>query len=431
MKPGIENTKTKSIIWGISPWSGFWSMGEGAGTPSYYYGITALANAGHEIHLFALNDSISKEEETYEGIYIHRFKVPLEKQIRALQGIVRRIKYLGFIGTGLLQLLYVSLYTLAAIRRARKEKKAYPSLIYAYGSSSAPAAWILSRSYHIPNITRLFGTFITSQDLSSHLRLLLKWHEVLAFKIPCKYLIVTNDGTQGDKAAQKLGVPNERLKFWRNGVNKSMYNPSFDSDKFRRELGLELSSKIVLAVSRLVGWKRLERLIKAIPSIASQHKKVVFLIVGDGPERGTLERLSQSLAVNKHIRFVGAVTHERVADYMNVADIFVSVNDFGNVSNGLYEAMVCGKCIVVLEGGDTGQLIQDNLTGRLIKTGDEEEINGELSKAIIDVLEDDELKTRLGENARIYAQEHFQTWEERTAMEVKLVEELVGKGGVE
>jgi len=166
-----------------------------------------------------------------------------------------------------------------------------------------------------------------------------------------------------------------------------------------------------------------------VPSVVSQRKDVVFFIVGDGPEREKLERLSLDLGANGYVRFVGAVTHEKVASHMNAADVFVSVNDFGNVSNGLYEAMVCGKCIVVLEGGDTGQLIQDNLTGRLIKTGDEEEINGELSKAIIDVLEDDELKTRLGNNARIYAQQHFQTWQERIEMEVKLIQELADKEG--
>ena len=405
-------------------------MGKGGGTPILYYTLKALVNAGYKVHLFALNDGISKEEETYEGIYFHRFKVPLEKQIRAFQAILGRIKYLGFIGTWLLQLLYVLLYTLAAIKRARREgKKAPPSLIYAYSSYSAPAAWILSRSYHIPNITRLFGTFITSRDISSRLRLLLKWQEVLAFKVPCKYLIVTNDGTQGDKAAQKLGIPNERLKFWRNGVNKSIYNPSFDVTDLKKGLGFEPSSKIVLTVNRLVGWKHQERLIKAVPSIAAQHEQVHFLIVGDGPEKANLERLNQDLEISKYVRFLGAVTHEKVGDYMNAADIFVLVNDFSNVSNGLYEAMVCGKCIVTLDKGDTGELINDGETGRLIRAGDEDEIVSDLSRTIVDALDDEGVRTRLGENARIYAQEHFQTWEERTAMEVKLVEELVGKGG--
>ncbi|MCK4245393.1 MAG: glycosyltransferase family 4 protein, partial [Candidatus Omnitrophica bacterium] len=132
----------------------------------------------------------------------------------------------------------------------------------------------------------------------------------------------------------------------------------------------------------------------------------------------------------KYVRFVGAVTLEKVADYMNAADIFVLVNDFSNVSNGLYEAMVCGKCIVTLDNGDTRELIEDGKTGRLIRAGNEDEIVNELSKAILDVLEDDELRARLGENARIYAQEHFQTWEERMAMEARLIKELVGKGGV-
>ena len=424
MKPRAENAK--SIIWGISPWGSFWVMGERKGMPSYYYGVKAFVDAGCEFHLFAPNDGASKTEETYEGIYIHRFKVPMERPIRAVQARLRRIKYLGPIGTNLLQFLYVSLYTLAAVRRVRRQrKKARPSIIYAYTSYSAPAAWILGGCYHIPNITRLFGVMDLYKALSSPLWRLSQWQGVLEFKLPCKYLIVTNDGTQGDKAAQKLGVPAERLKFWRNGVNKHMCNPDFDSDKFKRELGFKSRNRIILTVGRLVGNKRKERLIKAVPSIVSQHKEVVFLIVGDGPEREKLEKLSQNLGVSKYVRFMGAVTLERVADYMNAADIFVSVNDFTNANNPSMEAMVCGKCVVALDTGGTAELIQNNLTGKLIRAGGEEEIAFALAKAIVDVLEDDELRTRLGENARIYAQEHFQTWEERVAMEIRLIEGLL------
>lgn len=429
MKSGTKNTKGKPIIWQISPWGSFWSMGEGKGMPSYYYGVKAFVDAGYEVHLFVLDDGTSKREEVYQGIHIHRFKVPMERAIRALQARLGRVRYLGLIGTNLLQFLYLLLYTLSAIRRARREgKKAHPSLIYAYSSYSAPAAYILSKFYHIPNITRLFGIMGLYQALSSPLRSLLEWQGILAFKLPCKYLIVTDDGTRGDKAAGRLGVPDDRLKFWRNGVNKGMHNSDFDSDKFKKELGLEPSNKIILSVSRLVGNKRKERLIKAAPSIISQHKEVVLLIVGDGSEREKLERLSQDLGVKECVRFIGAVTLEEVADYMSAADIFVLVNDFSNVSNGVYEAMVCGKCIVTLDKGDTGELIQDNLTGRLIEAESEDEIVTELSKAIVDVLEDDELRARLGENARIYAEEHFQTWEERVAMEVNLIEDWLRRG---
>lgn len=425
----MQNAKTKFIIWGISPWAHLWSMGEHQGYAGFYQVLKALINAGHEIQLFSLNDGTSKAEETYEGIHIHRFKVPMERSIRAVQIRLGRIKYLGLIGTNLFQFLYLSLYTLSVIKRAGKDgKKARPSLIYAYSAYDAPAAYILSRLYHIPNITKLFGTFITSQALSSPLRLSLKWQEVLAFKLPCKYLIILNDGTQGDKVAQRLGVPAERLKFWRDGVKQEMRDPDFDSDKFKEEQGLEPFLRVILAVSRLAGWKRLERLINAVPSVVSEYKNVVFLIVGDGPERENLERLSRSSGVNKYVRFVSAVTHEKVADYMNAADIFVSVNDLSNVSNGLLEAMVYSKCIVTLDNGDTGELIQDNQTGKLIRIGNEDEIVAGLSKTIIDVLEDDGLRARLGKNARIYAQEHFQTWGERTTMEVRLIEKLVGKG---
>ena len=426
MKADLEEASL--IVWVISPWSGYWSMGTGAGMPSLYYHLQALVDAGYEVHLFALNDGFSSAEEVCEGIRIHRFRVPLERQILALRRILPRIRFVGPVGLQLLQMCYVLLYTLAAIRRARQEgKKARPCLIYGYSSYSVLAAYILGRLYHVPNITRLFGIMSLHHALSSRVSLLLEWQQVLAFKVPCRYLIVTNDGTQGDKAARRLGVPDGRLKFWRNGVNKSMYNPSSDVADFKKQLDLERSSKVILSVSRLVRGKRKDRLVNAVPSIVARHKEARFLIVGDGPERENLESLSRDLGVSEHVRFLGVVPYEHVADYANAADICVLVNDDSNVSNGLYEAMVCGKCIVTLDNGDTGELIVDGKTGRLIRVGTEDEIVSGLASAIVEVLDDDELRTRLGENAGLHAQEHFQTWEERMAMEVRLVDELVGK----
>lgn len=416
MKPGAENAK--SIIWGISPWSRFWSMGEGKGMFSYYYGVKAFVDAGHEIHLFALNDGASKEEETYEGIHIQRFKVPMERQIRALQGITGRIKYLGFIGTGLLQLLYVSLYTLAAIRRAKREgKRARPSLIYAYSSYSAPAAWILSGCYHIPNITRLFGVMNLYKALSSPLWRLSQWQGVLAFKLPCKYLIVTNDGTQGDKVAQKLGVPTKRLRFWRNGVNKKLGCMELNVAAFKSSIGIRPSSKVILTLSRLSRGKGIDIAIKAMPTIISDNEETVLVIAGEGREREYLEKLAKQLGVDKHVVFVGAVLRTEIPKYILSSDLLYCTWTI----NPVYEGMVCGKCVITSNLGSTDKLIENGRNGILL-----DEVNPEkVAEIVSKLLKDDMLRESIGVNARKYALKHFWTIEERQEAEVNLIEDVI------
>ncbi|MDD5530148.1 MAG: glycosyltransferase family 4 protein [bacterium] len=419
----------KRIIWGISPWSTVWSMGKEKGYRGYYYILKAFVNAGYETHLFCLNDSNLKNDEFYEGIYIHRFKVPLQRVIRKLQIRFMHFKILGFFGNQVLQILFILLYAISSIRRVLRYaiptdgQERTPSLIYAYSGYDVLPAYILSRHYHISNITRLFGTYITSRDFK--LRLLTKWQEIIAFKMPCKYLIVLNDGTQGDKVAKMVGVPNERLKFWYDGVDKKMYNPDFNSNEFKKSLGLDNSVRIILTLSRLVNWKHLERIINAMPHIISEFKNVVLLIVGDGPERKKLEKISQNLDIKKYVKFAGSVNIKDTSNYMNAADIFVSVNDVSNVSNGLLEAMVCGKCIVTLDVGDTKKVIKDNETGKLISKRNQKKIITDLSKTVIDILKDEDLRKKLGNNARVYAERHFKSWEERMDMEMNLIKSLI------
>jgi glycosyltransferase involved in cell wall biosynthesis len=411
------------IIWGISPWSTMWSMGEQKGYRGYYYILKAFVNAGYETHLFCLNDGNLSNDEFCEGIYIHRFKVPLQKIIRKLQVKNTHLKILGFIGNQILQFLFVLLYGISVIKRISKFGKNPPSIIYAYSGYDVLPAYVLSRRYSVPNITRLLGTYVTSRDFK--LRLLTKWQEIMAFKMPCKYLIVLNDGTQGNKVAKMLKVPDERLKFWYDGIDKKMYNPKFNTGEFKKNLGLDNSVKVILTLSRLVSWKHLERIINAMPHIVSECKNVILLIVGDGPERKKLEKISQTLDMKEYVKFVGSVNIKETSDYMNSADIFVSVNDISNVGNGLLEAMVCGKCIVTLDVGDTKELIKDDETGKLVLERNQKNIITDLSKAIISVLKDDELRKKLGNNARGYAERHFKSWEERMDMEMDLIKNLI------
>jgi putative transposase len=400
------------VTWAISPWPDFWSMGKDSGTPSYYYSLLTLVKAGHEVHLFAPGKGLTREE--IPGVYVHHFSIPAEGALKSIMGSVGR----NLIEYKILEIIYYKLFNYAAFFRIMAERLEKPALIYAYTSQSVPAAYALSKIYSVPYITRLFGTFITLKDLKSPLRLLGKWQEVLAFKFPGKYLIVTDDGTQGDKIAKHFGAE-DKLKFWRNGVNKDMCDPNFDRVKFCSENNINPSCKIALTVSRLSSWKRVDRVIKAIPSIVKEYKDVIFLILGDGSEKESLEKLSFDLKVSDYVQFRGAVSRDKVADYMNAADIFVSTNDFSNVSNGLYEAMVCGKCIVTLDNGGTGELIKNNITGKLIQD------KGDLGTTIVDVLKNDELRSQLGQNAREYAQSNFKTWEERIEIEAELI-----KGGI-
>jgi len=122
------------------------------------------------------------------------------------------------------------------------------------------------------------------------------------------------------------------------------------------------------------------------------------------------------------VRLAGAVAQEEVARYMQAADVFLAPADLSNVGNPLLEAMSCGLAIVTVDAGDTGALVHDGETGRLLPSGDPPGI----ARAVIELAQDASLRQRLAEGARRYAEANFWTWDARLAAEIDEVERLAG-----
>ena len=158
----------------------------------------------------------------------------------------------------------------------------------------------------------------------------------------------------------------------------------------------------VITASRLVPWKRVDRLIRAVPAVMREVPNSRFVIVGDGAERSELEALAQSMGVANCITFTGSLPRRDVFALMRKSHVFVSTNDLSNVSRGLKEAMYLGLCIVTLDAGDTCSLVCDGVTGKLVTKDDTEA----LSSALIEVLSQPDERARLGHAASRFIREH-------------------------
>ena len=233
---------------------------------------------------------------------------------------------------------------------------------------------------------------------------------------------MTNDGTQGDKVLLELGVDMHRVRFWMNGVNWDYFRVLPAQAEARESLGIG-AKNVLLTLSRLVSWKRVERSIQALPNIICDFPNTLLIIVGDGPERENLKKLAQDLGVADHVCFAGAIPHNEIAKYFTAADIFLSFYDWSNVGNPLLEAMMAGKCIVTLNNGDTGQFVKNGENGILLEYED----LPQLAEVIKGLLADEERRKLLGVNARRFAEENFWTWEERIKAELSGIEKLVAR----
>jgi glycosyltransferase involved in cell wall biosynthesis len=158
----------------------------------------------------------------------------------------------------------------------------------------------------------------------------------------------------------------------------------------------------ILAVGRLVEKKGYPVLLDALAALVRRGHRVQCEIVGGGELEGELRERISRLGLESVIALRGARTHQQIADSYAGADVFVQASvvltngDRDGVPNSLLEAMASGLAVVASDVAGIPEVIRDGATGLLVPPED----SGSLAAALGRVVEDVELRRRLGEAAR-------------------------------
>ena len=408
-----------------------WALPGSGGAPSLYRTLRAYGERGHRVTViaptiganhFSATAMLQRDQHPpapeIPGVSFERFHLPsLEETRLPLPKAVAQADR---------KLRFALLFPLLASRRAGRILRGDAvDLLYAYEVHAALAARLLRRQWRLPTVARFQGT-VMHPTLTKPFARLRKYEEVLALRLPADLYVMTDDGTRGDSVLAQLNPASaNKLRFWRNGLDLHRLHPAEadEREEQRRALGLSDQTFVLVTSSRLVGWKRLDRAVAAMPQVLRTIPDALLLIVGDGEERPPLERQARDLGIDAHVRFVGAVPQEDVLHFMHASDLFLALADLTNVGNPLLEAMTCGLPIVTVDAGATRDLIRDGETGRLLESGDPAAI----ARAVISLAQDPSGRCALGARARRYAEEHFWTWEARLQAELEEVERLVGE----
>jgi glycosyltransferase involved in cell wall biosynthesis len=167
----------------------------------------------------------------------------------------------------------------------------------------------------------------------------------------------------------------------------------------------------ILFVGRLIERKGVAHLIRALGTVR-RTVPARLIIVGDGPERASLERLAAATEVASHVHFRGRVSDEELRQAYAGADVFVlpSVLDQRQDTEGLgvvlLEAMNYAVPVVASNIGGITDIVQHESTGLLVPPGDERA----LAKALTSLLENPELSRSLGQAGARLLRETF-SWD--------------------
>lgn len=130
-----------------------------------------------------------------------------------------------------------------------------------------------------------------------------------------------------------------------------------------QKLGLGKFSKIIVATGRLKQEKDFPVLIRAMKKVCSAHPTAGLCILGEGSERDKITNEIQKLGLVDNVILPGAVSHEAVAQYLAVCDVYVMCSVFEGLPIALAEACASGKPVVSTAFAAAPELVVEGKTG--------------------------------------------------------------------
>lgn len=201
-------------------------------------------------------------------------------------------------------------------------------------------------------------------------------------------------------------------------VSKELVN------NLRRSFGWE--NKFIVMYAGYIGKAQGLDILIGVAKRLRNEKKILFILVGDGPEKENLLKKTQELNL-ENVKFIPFQTKEKIPIFLSAADVlFASLKPaphrLGTIPAKVLAYMSMGKPLLCVAQGETANLIKKSGSGININEEDE----NKLSEAILKIYKDKELAAKMGVNGRKYATEYFDKEKVLSKIERRLIE--IAKG---
>lgn len=133
---------------------------------------------------------------------------------------------------------------------------------------------------------------------------------------------------------------------------------------------LRKSASTIITVSRLVPKNGIDTLIKAVAEIKKEFPEIRCHIIGDGPERKSLELQATNYQLQTNIKFFGSIPYDEIPRYLHAADVFVRPSRSEGMGNSFVEALAAGLPIIGTPVGGITDIIEEGKTGFFAKPDD-------------------------------------------------------------
>jgi glycosyltransferase involved in cell wall biosynthesis len=196
---------------------------------------------------------------------------------------------------------------------------------------------------------------------------------------------------------ESVGVPPGKCIVMPNGVDQIKFNLKPKNLELMTTLGIPPEATVIGFTGILRPWHGLEMLVEAVQRLAEAGKQVFLLIVGDGPIRDGLNKELLAAGLGAYSKITGRVSHEHVAEYVNLLDIAVSPKaTFYASPMKILEYMALGKAVVAPDTANLRDMIDNGANGVLF----EKDSVDSLATCLFALIDSPKLQSVIGREAR-------------------------------
>ena len=171
---------------------------------------------------------------------------------------------------------------------------------------------------------------------------------------------------------------------------------------FRRKYEIGEDAIVLITIARLFMLKGHKYIIESAKELSKRFEKCVWLFVGDGNLAEHFKKQVRQLGLAEKIKFTGLLPPSQIPLAIQSSDILVHCSLREGLARTLPQAMLCGKAVVSFDIDGAREVVNEN-TGRLVEPENVEQ----LTKACAELIEDKDLRGKLGRAGRGFVKEKF------------------------
>lgn len=199
------------------------------------------------------------------------------------------------------------------------------------------------------------------------------------------------------------GLPEDRIRVIYNGVDTALYHPATPDGRVaaRALLGIPGAGTVLMAVGSLKPLKGIDVLLRAVAPVLRASDDVRLVLVGEGPDRTTLETLARELGAGERVVFAGL--RDDVDVMLRAADALVLPSHTEALPTVVLEAMATGLPVIATRVGGVPELVEPDRSAIVVPPGDEPALRDAVQRVLADPL----LRAALGARGRAIVDARF------------------------